>query len=106
MAAMVFVPSSKGEHGQGGRADVMDLDWEVVVVGDETPPRTDAVERVGVNGGGGDAVLEKAPWMAPQGTPQALASEAPRVAASQATPTVEPSVAPQAAPAAELVVVL
>nr|XP_020183203.1 nuclease SbcCD subunit C-like [Aegilops tauschii subsp. strangulata] len=50
-AATVFVLSLEGEHNQGGRADVMDLDWEVVVIGDDTPPRTDVVERAGADGG-------------------------------------------------------
>ena len=35
-AATVFVPLLEGRRGQGGRADVMDLDREVVVAGDDT----------------------------------------------------------------------
>ena len=48
-AATVFMPSSERERGQGGRADAMDLDLEVVIVGDDTPPRADVVERTGAD---------------------------------------------------------
>ena len=99
-AATVFMPSSEGEHGQGGRADVMDLDQEVVVVGDDTPPRTDMVERARADGGGGDTVLEEAPRMVPEGTPQVQMSEALLVVGPQAAPVAEPVMVPARALAA------
>nr|XP_020155088.1 uncharacterized protein LOC109740438 [Aegilops tauschii subsp. strangulata] len=95
-ATTVFMSSSEGERGQGGRADVVDLDREVVDVDDNTPPRTDVVERVGVEGGGGDAVLEEAPWTAPEGAPRAPTGGAP-----QATPTAAPERTPESAPVVE-----
>ena len=65
VATTVFEPLSVRERGQGGRAEVVDLYREVVVIEADTPPRADAVERAGVDGGGGDAVLEEAPRMPP-----------------------------------------
>ena len=70
VAATVFELSFVREHGQGGCAEVVDLDREVVVVEGDTPPQTDVFERAGVDRGGGDAALEEAPRMAPQGRPR------------------------------------
>ena len=63
VTATVFVPASGGEHGRDGHADLMDLDQEVVVLEDDTPPWTDVVERTGAGGGGGDAVLREACYL-------------------------------------------
>ena len=52
VAATFFEPSSVRERGQGGQAEVVDLDLEVVEVEDDTPPRVDAIGRAGVDGGG------------------------------------------------------
>ena len=99
-ATTAFVPSQEGERGQGGREDVMDLVREVVVIGDDTPPRTDVVERTGADGGGGDAVFEETSRTTPDGAPQALMSEAPLVVEPQATPATEPAMVPERVPAA------
>ena len=79
---------------------MMGLDREVVVVGDDTPPRTDVVERAGIDGGGRDAVLGEASRMAPEGAPQAPTREAPLVLEPQAAPATEPVMVPERAPAA------
>ena len=64
VAAMVFESSSVRERGQGGRAEVVDLDLEVVEVEDDTPSRVDVVEWAGVDRGGDITVLEEAPRVA------------------------------------------
>nr|XP_020189237.1 myristoylated alanine-rich C-kinase substrate-like [Aegilops tauschii subsp. strangulata] len=97
-ATTVFVLASEREHGQGGRADMMDLDREVVVVEDGTPQRTDVVEREGADGGGGDTVLEEAARTALEGASRAPASEAPLVVEPQAAPPTEPASVPERAP--------
>nr|XP_020184510.1 ensconsin-like [Aegilops tauschii subsp. strangulata] len=99
VAATVFVPSSEGEHGRGSRADVMDLDREVVVVGDDTLPRTDVVERAGIHGGSGDAVLGEASRTALEGAVRTPSSEVPPVVEPQAAPASGPASQPEGAPA-------
>ena len=47
-AGMVSVPPMKEEHGPDGRAELAVDDREVVVISDDTSPRTDVVERAGV----------------------------------------------------------
>nr|XP_040245316.1 uncharacterized protein LOC120964591 [Aegilops tauschii subsp. strangulata] len=64
---------------------------------DDTPPWTDMVERVEVEGGGGDAVLEEAPRIAPEGAPRAPTGGTPQVAAPQATPAAVPERTPERA---------
>jgi len=71
---------------------VVVLDWEVVEVGDATPPRANVVERAGTDGGGGDVALEEAPQVVvPEAPP--VVEEAPQVAV--------PEVATQGVPASE-----
>jgi len=101
VAVTVFEMLLMGEHGQGGHAEVVDLDREVVVVGDHTLPRVDAFERAGVNGCSDVAALEEAP----PGMPRASASEAPLVVVPKATPAAEPVAVPHATPTAKPVVV-
>ena len=78
---------------------MVDLDREVVEIGDDTPPRAGAVERAEAVAGGGYAVLEEAVRAAPEGASRTPTSEALLVAEPQAAPPIEPASVPEKAPA-------
>lgn len=83
-----FHAAVTGKRGQDGRTEVVGLDREVVVIWEDTLPRADAVERAEAKGGCGDAVLEEAARVTPEGAPQMLMGMAPQQAAPQANLSV------------------
>ena len=61
LAGTVFVPPTEEERSPDGQAEMVVDDREVVVIEDDTPPRTNVVEWVEVEGGGNGDALEEAP---------------------------------------------
>jgi hypothetical protein len=69
-AVTIVEPASEEGRDPDGRVETAVDDREVVEIDDDTPPRTEMVERMEAEEGGGGAVLEEAPQATPDGPPQ------------------------------------